>query len=538
MPYYKDLGEYLEALRKHGLLVSIKRQVNKDTELHPLVRLQFRGLPEEQRKAFLFENVIDSKGRRYTIPVLVSALAGSTKIYALGMKCKPEEITEKWNQSLSHPIEPIIVENGPVHEEVHVGDALLQHGGLDEFPIPVSTPGYDVAPYMTAPCWISKDPETGILNAGTYRGQIKSPTRTGIMVASQDKHLAKHWNKCRKLGIPLQAAIVVGAPPSVCYASVTRIPFEISEFACAGGIAGEPLEVVRCKTVDLTVPAHAEIVIEGELSTDEVEPEAPFGEAMGYMGQREMMPYFTVKCITHRRKPIWLAYLSQFPPSESSKIRGVGWESRVYKHVKYELNVPQLKAVSWHESTGSCGVVVFQFEGAEQSEIWRVLEHLSTWLTKNIVHAIKFIIAVDEDIDPSDADAVNWAISFRVQPHRDCRTKTFPATSLMDYSVMPPGGALERDMRYERMPDASNLLINATRKWPYPPVSLPKREFMERAIKMWKEEKLPELRLKGPWFGYNLGYWTDEYEEQALLAVKGEAHKTGEVLATRRKKVD
>jgi len=194
--------------------------------------------------------------------------------------------------------------------------------------------------------------------------------------------------------------------------------------------------------------------------------------------------------------------------------------------------------VAWHESTGSGGLVVLQFENAEQSEVSRILEHFSTWLPTEVFHSTKVIVAVNEDINPWDADAVNWAIAFRMQPYRDCRIKTYPAKSLMDYSVASPGEAEKRDIRYERMPKASNLTINATRKWPYPPVSLPKKEYMEEAIKIWKQENLPELKLKEPWYGYNLGFWTDEFEEQARLAVRGESHKTGEVLATRRKRVD
>ena len=537
MSYYKDLRDYLETLETHGLLIRIRRQIDKDTQLHPLARLQFRGLSEEQRKAFLFENVVDRKGRNYGIPVLVCALAASRVIYAMGMQCRPEEIMEKWARAQLSPIEPKIVENGPIHEEVHVGNTLLEHGGLEEFPIPVSTPGYDVAPYITAPCWVTKDPESGIANVGTYRAHVKSPTRVSMMVASQDKDIAKHWNKCRKLGIPLQAAIVVGASPNIGYTSVARLPYELSEFACAGGIAGEPVELVKCKTVDLEVPATSEVVVEGELSTHEVEPEGPFGEFDGYMGQRENMPYFTVKCITHRKNPIWHAFLSQFPPSESSKLRGTAWENRVYKYIKYDLNVPQIKAVAWHESTGSGGFVVLQFENPEQSEVSRILEHMSTWLPTEVYHSTKFIVAVDDDINPWDADAVNWAISFRVQPHRDCHITTFSAKSLMDYSVAPPGEAEKRDIRYERMPDASNLTINATRKWSYPPVSLPRKEFMEEAIKIWKQENLPELRLKEPWYGYNLGFWPDDYEEEVELALKGEYEKVGEILASKRRKL-
>src|SRR3990172_13435893 len=121
MAYYKDLREHLSALEEKGKLVRVKRAINKNTQLHPLVRLQFRGLPEEQRKAFLFENVVDNEGRKYNGSVAVCVLAGSTEIYAIGMQCSPEEISEKWFQAQVHPIEPVIVASGPVPEEGHVG---------------------------------------------------------------------------------------------------------------------------------------------------------------------------------------------------------------------------------------------------------------------------------------------------------------------------------------------------------------------------------------------------------------------------------
>ncbi len=151
MAYYKDLREHLAALDERGKLVRVKREINKDTQLHPLARLQFRGLPEEKRKAYLFENVVDSKGKKYDGSVAVCVLAGSTDIYAIGMKCRPEEIDERWFQAQVHPIEPKLVSSGPVHEEVHVGEGLLEHGGLGEFPVPISTPGSDIAPCFSSP---------------------------------------------------------------------------------------------------------------------------------------------------------------------------------------------------------------------------------------------------------------------------------------------------------------------------------------------------------------------------------------------------
>ena len=116
MTYYKDLREHIQALEDAGQLVRIKRQINKDTELHPLVRLQFRGLPERQRRAFLFENVVDCRGRHYESPVAICALAGSSKIYSIGMMCQPEEITEKMAQALAKPIPPNMADKGPVQE--------------------------------------------------------------------------------------------------------------------------------------------------------------------------------------------------------------------------------------------------------------------------------------------------------------------------------------------------------------------------------------------------------------------------------------
>ena len=107
MAYYKDLRELLKSLEEKGKLIRIKREINKDTELMPLARLQFRGLPEEERKGFMFENITDAKGKKYDIPLVVGVLAASRDIYAIGMNCSPDKITEKWSEARTNPIEPI-----------------------------------------------------------------------------------------------------------------------------------------------------------------------------------------------------------------------------------------------------------------------------------------------------------------------------------------------------------------------------------------------------------------------------------------------
>ncbi|MDP2644709.1 MAG: UbiD family decarboxylase, partial [Desulfobacterales bacterium] len=369
--YYKELREHIAALEAHGKLVRVTEQINKDTELMPLVRWQFRGLPEEDRKAFIFNNVVDVKGRKYDIPVLVASHSASREIYALAMQCKPEEIMEKWAQAQLKPFAPVRVERGPVQEEIHVGDNLLAHGGLTEFPVPISTPGYDNAPYLTCANWISKDPETGICNIGNYRAMIKSKTRTGICCLGS-QHIHMHWKKCQKKGIPLQAAIVIGASPNISMTGVTKIPYGTDEYAVAGGIAGEPVQVVKCQTVDIEVPASAEIVIEGLIPTDYREREAPFGEFTGYMGAEEINPFFNVTCITHRKNPIYTAFISQFPPSESSKIRQIGHEATYYKFLKHDCGLPVLD-VAFHESSGAAAYCVVKIKKGARTEPWRVL---------------------------------------------------------------------------------------------------------------------------------------------------------------------
>ncbi|MFC1956194.1 UbiD family decarboxylase [Chloroflexota bacterium] len=531
MGYYTDLREYIQALEDAGQLVRVKREINKDTELHPFVRLQYRGLPEEKRRAFLFENVTDTRGRSYSIPVAICALAASSKVYSMGLMCQPEEITDKLAQAEANPISPRMVDQGPAQEEIHVGDGLLEHGGLDEFPIPISTPGYDAAPYMTAPCWVTKDPETGIRNVGTYRAQLKSPTRCGIFIAFPIQGIYSHWKKCKKKGIPLEVAIAIGGPPNIGYVAVSKLPIGMDEFGVAGGISGEPVDLVKCKTVDLEVPATAEIVIEGELTTEELEFEGPFGESTGVVGMTEIWPYFTVKCITHRKNPVWLAFLSQYPPSESSMIRQHANEGTVFRHLRYELNMPYVLGVACHEPIGSNRLWVIKLKKTKPANVWPALEALG-----NRFPNAKIIVAVDEDIDPQDPEAVNWAICHRAQPHRDCRIVNCLSSSLMDPSLAPMDEIQRmKDSGLLEMPESSRLLIDTTMKWPYPPIALPTKEFMDRALELWQEEGLPELKLREPIWGRNLGYWSEDDEQKAQRAVKGEYYKSGESQARQRR---
>ena len=184
---YPDLHEHLDALRQRGLLVTVERTIDKDAELHPLVRWQFvGGLDERDRKAFLFTNVTDGRGRRYAIPVVVGAIAANRAIYSVGMGAPVEEIQARWDFAIANPIKPRIVDEGVCQDVVVEGDALRGEGrGLDRLPIPISTPGFDSAPTLTATNVITRDPDTGVQNMGTYRAALQAPDRLVVRMATR-----------------------------------------------------------------------------------------------------------------------------------------------------------------------------------------------------------------------------------------------------------------------------------------------------------------------------------------------------------------
>jgi 4-hydroxy-3-polyprenylbenzoate decarboxylase len=515
----QDLRAHMARLEAENLLTRITRPINKDTELMPLVRWQFRGLAEDQRRGFLFENVTDSRGRSFDGAVAVGIYAASHAVYSVGMGCPPGEVRARWAAAQDAPLPPVMVETGPVHEEVHMGEDLLAHDGIEEFPIPISTPGFDVGPYTTASNWVTRDPETGWVNVGNYRGQVKGPDRFGMFISPRN-HGWKHWDMARRQGKPLEAALVIGGPPALTYASGSRIAYGTEEYAVAGSLIGEPLELVACKTVGLAVPAHAELVIEGLIATDQIEPEAPFGEYTGYMGERVYNAVFQATAITHRKDPVFCNIMSQMPPSESSLLKKVAQDANYLHHLRSDCNLPDVLDIRFHEIAVDSWAVV-QLRRCNPAIAWQALYAVAG---RNAMVG-KMIIAVDEDIDPGDLDSVLWALSYRMQPQGDM--VTLPNRSVgLDPSGNPPAEGITDNTVQRNF--GSAVLINAMRKWDYPPVSLPAREYMENARKIWEELQLPALKPRTPWHGYELGNWSDRDREEADWAVKGEYARTGE----------
>src|SRR5216684_4784274 len=358
-----DFQSHLAALEAQGLLVRVDRPINKDTELHPLVRWQFQGgLKEEQRRAFLFTNVIDSSGRRYDIPVAVGALAASPRIYAVGMGRPVEEIEAAWTRAIANPIPPVLVGAPPCQAVVIKGEALLGAGkGLARLPVPISTPGFDAAPYLTATLCVTRDPDTGIQNMGTYRAALKARDRLGVRMSSRIGGAGGylHWKKHNRKGEPMPCAIVVGCAPVAMFTGGMKLAVDLDEMAVAGALAGAPIRMAKAVTLDLNVPADAEIVIEGLIDPDLLEPEGPFGESHGHVALEDFNMSMRVTAITMKRAPVFVSIVSQVTPSESSVIKKVAYEPMFLAHLRDQLGIKSIRGVNLHEPLSNVRPIIF-----------------------------------------------------------------------------------------------------------------------------------------------------------------------------------
>jgi UbiD family decarboxylase len=518
-----DFQSHLAALEAQGLLVRVDRPINKDTELHPLVRWQFQGgLAEDERRAFLFTNVIDSSGRRYDIPVAVGALAASPRIYAVGMGRPVDEIEAAWVRALANPIPPMLVGAPPCQAVVIKGEALRGPGnGLARLPVPISTPGFDAAPYLTATLCVTRDPDTGIQNMGTYRGALKATDRLGVRMSSRIGGAGGylHWKKHNRKGEPMPCAIVVGCAPVAMFTGGMKLAVDLDEMAVAGALAGAPMRMTKALSVDLNVPADAEVVIEGLIDPELLEPEGPFGESHGHVALEDFNMSMRVTAITHRQAPVFASIISQVTPSESSVLKKVAMEPLFLTHLRQQLAVKGVRRVVMHEPLSNLRKVIFvQFaHGTPRSEIWRGLHGAATLLAD----CGKICVALSEDIDPTNTDAVFWSLAYRSNPVEDVH--------------LAPHRSAGHGPKSRPREEDSGLLIDATLKHSAPPLALPGREFMERARAIWQELQLPTLAPQPPWHGYSLGDWSQTWDVYAERAVAGKWQQSGEETFARRR---
>jgi len=479
MPY-DSLRPYLQVLEQRGLMRWVDKEVDREWEIGTVIRMIFRGMAEKDRYGIGFRNVKGCPGGK----VIAGAIGASREMIATALQCdpNPQAIADKIQHGLNNPIPPVIVKTGPCKEVILKGAEI----DLTKFPIPVWTPEKDAGPYLT-PLWVTKDPDNGRRDVGIRRCQIKGKDTTGILFGAPDRGGAIHHAKWKARGKHMPAAIFIGADPVQYLVAPSR--YGEDEFALAGGIRGQAVELVKCETVDIEVPATAEIVIEGEILTDHTEPEGPFGEFTGYMAGGRDGPVFKVKCITHRKDPIFVGVISQFPPSESSMIKHMLLEANLLKHLRNVLNIPGITDVHALEAGGATAILWIAAKKMYSGHIDQIVMATLGYFGMSYY---KWIVVTDDDVDIRDPFMRDWVMAWRVRPDKDMRIIADTAMVELDPSSLKP------DLPPDEIKGAK-VIIDATRKWQYPDISLPPLKRMKQVAENWSAYGLPPLgELKLP----------------------------------------
>ena len=307
-------------------------------------------------------------------------------------------IAPEFTRRTARLIPPVVMEHGPVQEVVKLGE----EADVRAFPLLKHSPK-DVDRYVTAGVVIARDPETGIRNASINRMQLKGPRKLGIrMMAPQ--HLGRIYEKAERLGRPLEVAVAVGVHPLDLLAASTSVAFGLDELGLAGSLRGEPLQLVRCRTVDLEVPAGAEVVIEGEVPPREREAEGPFGDFMQYYVPVMDNHVLHVRAITHRRHPLFGAIKAG--SVEDTHLLACSREAAIYQAAR-ETGT-EVTAVNLGPTILNCAIAIRK---RDEDEPRRVLEKAFgcyPWL--------KYCVVVDHDVDVFDLADVWWAMATRSAP--------------------------------------------------------------------------------------------------------------------------
>jgi 2,5-furandicarboxylate decarboxylase 1 len=394
---YRDLRAFLDRLEAEGQLAHVHRPVSTQFE----IAAGIRRMSDTRGPALVFDNVVG-----HSMPVVGSLFADRRKALLALDVATPAEGNEKFLRGLHDPIPPRIVESGPCQDVVLTGDDI----DLMKFPFPIYSEK-DGGPYVTVALEISRDPEDRTVNTSIYRMMRVDRNHFAVM-SHVFQGLGTHIAKAERMGVPLDLAIVNGTDPVLLYASQAKVPQGFDELGIAGGINGEPVDVVRCRTVDIDVPATAEIVIEGRILPGVRVTEGPFGEFTGYYGPAEANPVMEVTAITHRRDPIFLAGLTGVPTTDNHILKTFAYESVLYENLRKVF--PEVTAVSFPDWGGVQYVAVValkqRYKGQARHLILTALGDSSR---------PKWVIVVDDDVDVHDTERVMWAAITRSQPSED-----------------------------------------------------------------------------------------------------------------------
>ena len=396
---WKDMREFLEFLEGKGKVIHIKEEVDPEWEVNGITRIALQKLGP----AVVFDKI---KGADY--PLVTGLLATDKRLlWALGIE-ELSDLNEEWARRAKQLIPPKIVEKGVCQEE------SISEPDIDIKKIcNAKWHQYDTGPYQgTLSVSITKDPDTGLQNAGIYRMSTLDKN-TLSWFAPEYTHGRQHYIQYERLNKPMPMAVVTGVDPIVEIVGATRTSPGIDEFHLAGALRGEPLEMVKCKTIDIEVPAFSEWVFEGVIQPGsramERQTGGIFGEYTGYYGELRQAPVFEVKLITHRKNPIYQGTREQWYPGESFFVNGRTSQAEAYRTLKGV--VPGLLDLRCGVAYEAIAKIDKLFKGHPQQvmdAIWGAT-----------YSRYKNVIIVDKDIDIWDYESVHWALATRVRADRD-----------------------------------------------------------------------------------------------------------------------
>src|SRR3984885_12179591 len=395
MPF-QDFRDFLDALQKAGELLELDRFVSPELDVAKAMK----------KSASVSGPAIVFKNNGTTFP-LVGGIYNTRAECLIALQTTEKDAFDRVLKGMASRIPPVMVADGPVHENVITGEAI----DTDKLPIAKYSPD-DGGRYITAGIVVSKDPETGVPDIGHYRFEVIDKQIFSFL-ALPNHRFARNMAKARRMGhTTFNAALLIGVDPVIAYTCPIQVPAGTNDFEVAGGMRGAALELVRCKTIDVEVPARAELVFELEVDFSQEAFEGPLGEFTGYYAPGSKKPIARIKAITHRNGAYFQALLTGVPPTENHFLKQLPYEASYFAMLKAQH--PTLTNVAIPASGGVAFYVVMSMKQRYAGEARHAI--LSTIASSQ---RPKMVVVVDPDIDVRNPDQVEWAIAFRSQPGRD-----------------------------------------------------------------------------------------------------------------------
>ena len=473
---WRDLREWLSLVDANGLLKRIDRPVDPDEEL---AAIAFMATRREGAPALLFDNLV---GGRSGASVLVNMLGSSKERYALAVGLDPGLSVAAMIAASRDIMRRRIPPRRVPKTSARVNEIVLRDNEIDltEFPAPKFWPG-DGGRYIgTGDITLTAHPDTGRINVGVYRQMLHGPRRVGLY-CSPGKHGLIDRDAWWARGKPCEVVAAYGIDPVLFMLGAQAFGIKDSELDVAGGMMGRPVELTEAEYVSLPIPANAEFVIEGVLHPGEVEEEGPLGEFTGYYGrERASQPVIEVKALHCRRSPILTAALmAKYPSCEIGAYYAIMRSARILDDLD-RIGVPGVVAAYAHPAAASgWGMVVVALRQHYAGHAAQVLG--LTAQCPAAAYYTKWIIAVDEDVDPTDFNDVMWALSTRCNPADDLDILRNTWSTGLDPSQFPP----------DARPYGSKVLINACKPHRhikhFPSATLLRRAVYERVAARWTE---------------------------------------------------